>query len=99
MMGSASMSARRPMTLSPGSRPRITPTTPVRPMPVTTSSQPNSRSFSGHDARRAMHVVVELGMGVQVPPPGGDLVGECGDAVEDGHEDLELEWERVTTKN
>src|SRR4051812_10390324 len=27
-------------------RPRITPTTPVRPMPVTTSSQPNSRSLS-----------------------------------------------------
>ena len=27
-------------------RPRMTPTTPVRPMPVVTSSTPNSRSWS-----------------------------------------------------
>ena len=30
--------------------PRMTPTTPVRPMPVTTSSQPNALSFSATDA-------------------------------------------------
>src|SRR4051795_7120942 len=47
MIGSASMSARRPMVLPEADlRPRITPTTPVRPMPVTTSSQPNSRKRS-----------------------------------------------------
>ncbi|MDU6239171.1 MAG: glycosyltransferase family 2 protein [Bradyrhizobium sp.] len=46
-IGSASMSARRPMMRpDPVLRPRITPTTPVRPMPVTTSSHPNSRSRS-----------------------------------------------------
>ena len=41
------MSARSPITLpDPFWRPRMTPTTPVRPIPVTTSSQPNSFSFS-----------------------------------------------------
>ena len=46
-MGSASMSARSPITLpEPVDLPRITPTTPVRPIPVTTSSQPNAPSFS-----------------------------------------------------
>src|SRR5689334_8728060 len=41
------MSARSPITLPDEVlRPRITPTTPVRPMPVTTSSHPNSRSLS-----------------------------------------------------
>src|SRR5215813_3125260 len=44
------MSARRPITLRPspaaGLPPRMTPTTPVRPMPVTTSSQPNALSLS-----------------------------------------------------
>src|SRR6185437_13115987 len=46
-IGNASMSARRPMVLPEAFfRPRIMPTTPVRPMPVTTSSHPNSRSLS-----------------------------------------------------
>src|ERR1700756_1526520 len=41
------MSARNPIVLPELLlRPRITPTTPVRPMPVTTSSHPNSRSLS-----------------------------------------------------
>ena len=45
-IGSASMSARRPMARDVSPWPRMTPTTPVLAMPVTTSSQPNSRSFS-----------------------------------------------------
>src|SRR3954469_23160602 len=46
-IGSASISARRPITLrGPSPVPWITPTTPVLPMPVTTSSQPKALSFS-----------------------------------------------------
>src|SRR4249920_2820602 len=48
------MSARSPTTLmspSPATlRPLMTPTTPVRPRPVTTSSQPNSRKRSATNA-------------------------------------------------
>ena len=41
------MSARRPITLPAVSvLPLMTPTTPVRPIPVTTSSQPKAFSFS-----------------------------------------------------
>ena len=41
------MSARSPMVRAPPPfLPRMTPTTPVRPMPVTTSSQPKLLSFS-----------------------------------------------------
>ena len=43
-IGSASMSARRPMARPDLlDDPRITPTTPVRPIPSTTSSTPASR--------------------------------------------------------
>ncbi len=50
-IGSASMSARNPITLPMALsdlplRPWMTPTTPVRPSPVTTSSQPKLLSFS-----------------------------------------------------
>jgi hypothetical protein len=47
-IGSASISARIPITFfsPPGLAPRMTPTTPVRPTPVTTSSQPNALSLS-----------------------------------------------------
>jgi hypothetical protein len=45
------MSARSPITLrAPPRLPRMTPTTPVRPIPVTTSSQPNALSFSATEA-------------------------------------------------
>jgi hypothetical protein len=51
MIGSASMSARSPITCEPPPLPpRITPTTPVLPMPVTTSSQPKALSFSATQA-------------------------------------------------
>jgi len=50
-IGSASMSARKPMVRpDEDDRPVITPTTPVPPKPVTTSSQPNSFSFSATSA-------------------------------------------------
>ena len=46
-IGRASMSARMPTTLPDfWPRPRMTPTTPVLPMPATTSSQPNAVSLS-----------------------------------------------------
>jgi hypothetical protein len=39
----------------------------------------------GDRGRRAMHVVHEFRMGMQVMPPVGDLVMQVGDAVDDGH--------------
>src|SRR6202451_109991 len=48
--GSASMSARSPTTLPPALRPRMTPTTPVGPVPGTPSSQPKLLSFSATEA-------------------------------------------------
>ena len=66
-------------------RPLITPTTPVRPSPVTTSSHPKASELVRDDAGRAMHLVEELRVLVEVAAPGGDLVGEIGDAVDDGH--------------
>ena len=41
--------------------------------------------FVGHDARGAVDVEEKLGMRMEIAPPGGDLVGEVGDAVDDGH--------------
>src|SRR5262249_30208136 len=41
--------------------------------------------FFRNDACRAMHVILKLGMGVQVTPPGGDLIVQVGDAVNDRH--------------
>lgn len=45
-IGSASMSARKPMTGPSPWLPLMMPTTPVLPMPVSTTSQPNAFSFS-----------------------------------------------------
>ena len=39
----------------------------------------------GDRSRRAMHVVAQLRMGMQIMPPGGDLVVQVGDAVDDRH--------------
>ena len=39
----------------------------------------------GHDPRRAVDVVLQFRVGVQVPAPFGDLVMQVGDAVDDGH--------------
>ena len=86
VIGSASMSARRPITLPlPLWRPRMTPTTPVRPMPVATSSRPNARSLFGDGRRRAVDVVEDLGMAVEVAAPGDDVVVEIGETVDDRH--------------
>ncbi len=63
----------------------MTPTTPVRPTPVTTSSQPNAFSFSATDAGGAVDVVEQLRVGMQVAPPGGDIGMQVGDAVDDRH--------------
>ena len=39
----------------------------------------------GDGRRRAMHVVLEFRMGVDVPPPSGDLGMQIGDAIDDRH--------------
>ena len=81
------MSARRPMTLpAPPLRPRMTPTTPVRPMPVTTSSQPKALSFSATAPAVRCTSYSSSGMGMQVAPPGGDFGVQIGDAIDDRHE-------------
>ena len=67
--------------------PRMTPTTPVRPIPVTTSSQPKLLSFSATAGRGAVHVVEQLRMGMKVVPPGGDLAVQVGDTIDDRHRD------------
>ena len=43
----------------------------------------------GDFAGGAVHVVLQLGVPVEVAPPGNDLGMELRDAVEDGHETLE----------
>ncbi len=74
------------MTLpAPPLRPLMTPTTPVRPMPVTTSSTPKERKQLGDAAGGAVDVVEQLGIAMKILPPLGDLALELGDAIDDGH--------------
>ena len=86
-IGSASMSARSPIDLAARAvaLPAMTPTTPVLPMPVTTSSQPKALSLSATIAGGPVHVEQDFGMRVDVAAPGGDLRLHVGDAVDDGH--------------
>ncbi len=65
--------------------PRMTPTTPVWPMPGTTSSQPKLLSFSATRARRPVHVVAQFRVGMDVLPPSGDFGMQVGNAIDDGH--------------
>ena len=39
----------------------------------------------GHRCRGAVHVVAQFRMGVDIPPPGGDLAVQVGDAIDDRH--------------
>jgi hypothetical protein len=71
---------RRPSPL----RPRMMPTTPVRPMPVTTSSTPNSFSF-GHECRRLDARRNSAPASCAVPAPSGDFVLHFGGAVQNRH--------------
>src|SRR5580704_399166 len=96
------MSARRPITLTPplvaALRPLMTPTTPVLPRPVATSSQPNSRGRSATKA--AVHLVEQLGMLMDIAAPGLNVGLQVGDAVDDGHENsrsLRLECFAMST--
>ena len=57
-------------------------------MPVTTSSQPKPFSFSATLAGGAVHVEQQLRVGVDVVPPGVDLVVQVGDAIDDRHKSL-----------
>jgi hypothetical protein len=79
------MSARSPTTLPLSDfRPRIRPTTPVRPIPVATSSTPKERSLSATVAG-AVYRVENLGMTVEVAAPGDDIIVELGKAIDDRH--------------
>src|SRR5881394_3685209 len=82
-MGSASMSARRPTTFpAPCPLPRITPTTPVLPMPAMTSSAEGLQLLD--DARRgALHVEHDFRMSMDIAPPCGDLRLHVGDPIDD----------------
>ena len=42
----------------------------------------------GDDPRRAVNVEEQLGMLVEIAAPGGDVIDEVGDAVDDWHENL-----------
>jgi hypothetical protein len=64
----------------------ITPTTPVRPMPLATSSQRKASSLSPTMPAVRCTVVEELGILMEIAAPGGDLVGQIGDAVDDAHD-------------
>jgi hypothetical protein len=80
------MSARNPITLArpplAGRRPLITPTTPVRPIPVTTEGF----QLVGDEGRGSVHVEIELRMGMQVMPPGRDLGMKVGKTIHNGHD-------------
>jgi len=82
------MSARNPITLpaasAPPRLPRMTPTTPVRRSRVTTSSQ-RKPAACRRPSRGAMDVVEQLRVGVEIPPPGFDLVMQVSNAVDDRH--------------
>ena len=67
-------------------RPLITPTTPLLPMPVTTSSQPNALSLAATAPAVRCTWSRDLGVFVDVATPFGDLVLHGGNAVDDGHE-------------
>ena len=84
--GSASMSARS-ATTGPGKAPFSRPTTPVWATPVRTSSRPSFFRCSATMPDGAELAVAELGVGVEVAPPGDDarldgfrrLVDQAGD--------------------
>ena len=46
----------------------------------------------GDRAGGAVHVEQQFRMGVQVLPPGGDLMVQVGDAVDDRHGTLRAAW-------
>jgi len=87
VIGRASMSARRPTAFEPG-RPRITPTTPVRPIP-SPPRRSRSRAAVRDHAGGALHVILRLGMAMDVASPARDLLRHGGDGC----------WEMVIVQN
>ena len=90
MMGSASMSARIPITRVAGK-------------PALDHADDAGPAYAGDDLVTAefpelllddpggtMDVIIKLGVFVQVAAPSGDFVGKSRDTVDDGHENLEL---------
>ena len=54
-------------------------------MPVDDVVAAEALELFGDRSRRAMHVVEQLRVGVEVVPPSGDLGVQVGDAVDDWH--------------
>ena len=80
--------AARSPCAAPCPFPWITPTTPVLPIPVTTSSQPNAFSFSATlPAVRCTSNRIS-GILVDVAPPCGDLRLHLGDTIDNRHSGL-----------
>ena len=61
------------------------PTTPVRPMPVTSSSTPKLLSFSATESAVLKHIEIELGIAMQIVSPASHFVLHFRDAVDDRH--------------
>ncbi len=87
------MSARRP-TVGPAADPRMTPTTPVRPTPVATSSTPQRRRCAAcHEGRRADLLESDLGMGVDVAADRSEFRVTIDDLGQQFHEVLRFDPE------
>ena len=89
------MSARSPIVLtSPlpaGLRPLMTPTTPVPPRPGRHLIAAELPKPLGHECRRAVLLVSEFGMLMDIAAPGLDFGLQVGRAVDDGHGKLGFE--------
>ena len=83
------MSARRPIDFSELPLRKV-PTRPVLPRPRVTSS-PHSVQLGGDDVGRAVLLVGELGMGMDVAADGGDLALDFERTRQNGHWVLRLE--------
>ena len=85
------MSARSPMTLGPLPpflRPRMTPTTPVLPMPGHHFVAAECLQLLSHVRRSALHVEQDFRVRMDVAPPCGDFCLHVGDTLDDGHGEL-----------
>ncbi len=83
-MGSASISARKPIVRLPGRLPLMIPTTPVRPIPVTISSTPKDFTSPQQRPRCCRHHTKSRDF-MQVMPPFADFLLEFGGSVQNRH--------------
>ena len=78
------MSALRPIALSPGRLPSMTPTTPVPARPLSTA-MPKALQLVGNHLRSAMFFKRGLGMRVNITPPFGHLIMQINNLRKDLH--------------